>query len=87
MPRLARLVSPDVARHVIQRGHDRSACFFRPADYLSYLRYLKVFAARHGCRVHVYCLMTNHVHLLLTPTSSLACSLLMKHFGSAMFRP
>jgi putative transposase len=81
MPRIARLVVPDVAVHVIQRGHDRSPCFFRPADYRTYLRYLRVFAARYGCSIHAYCLMTNHVHLLLTPDSIRSCGLLMKNLG------
>jgi putative transposase len=81
MPRTARLVVPDVPLHIVQRGHDRSACFFRPADYRTYLRYLKTFSQRHGCTIHAYCLMTNHVHLLLSPSDTRGCGLLMKNLG------
>jgi putative transposase len=75
------LVVPDVAVHVVQRGNNRSPCFFRPHDYRTYLRYLHHFAARYGCSIHAYCLMTNHVHLLMTPESARSCALLMKHLG------
>lgn len=81
MPRTARLVVPDFALHVVQRGHDRSDCFFEEADYLAYLVALGTYAARFGCLVHAYCLMTNHVHLLLTPRHATGCALLMKHLA------
>lgn len=78
MPRCARTIVPGVALHVIQRGNNRGACFFGDGDRLAYLRYLHKFALDAGCSVHAYCLMTNHVHLLLTPPASSACALLMK---------
>jgi len=81
MPRVARAIVPEVAVHVIQRGNNRGACFFSDADYVTYLRYLGRFAPRCGCSIHAYCLMTNHVHLLLTPHVPDACSLLVKHLG------
>ena len=81
MPRTARFVIPDVSLHVVQRGHDRHDCFFEEADYLAYLEYLHIFAARFGCTVHAYCLMTNHVHLLITPHTTDACAQLMKNVG------
>ena len=81
MPRTARVVVPDVALHVIQRGNNRSACFVAGSDYRTYLRYLRDYAFEFGCAVHAYCLMTNHVHLLLTPASARACAQLMKHVG------
>jgi putative transposase len=67
--------------HVIQRGHNRAACFFDPTDYAFYLEQLAALAARAGCAVHAYCLMTNHVHLLLTPATAEGCGVLMKHLG------
>lgn len=79
MPRTARLVVPETALHVVQRGHDRSDCFFEEADYLAYLVALTTYAARFGCSLHAYCLMTNHVHLLITPRDATGCALLMKH--------
>ena len=72
---------PDVALHVIQRGNNRLPCFINVSDYRTYLRYLRDYAGQFGCAIHAYCLMTNHVHLLLTPRSTSACALLMKHLG------
>lgn len=81
MPRTARLVIPEVSLHIVQRGHDRADCFFEDADYLAYLVALGTYAARFGCTVHAYCLMTNHVHLLITPREAAGCALLMKHLA------
>lgn len=81
MPRTARLVIPEVSLHVVHRGHDRAACFFGDADYLAYLVSLATYGARFRCAIHAYCLMTNHVHLLLTPLESQACAQLMKHLA------
>jgi len=81
MPRTARLVVPDVSLHIVQRGHDRADCFFEDADYLAYLVALGTYAARFGCVVHAYCLMTNHAHVLLTPHDATGCGLLMKHLA------
>lgn len=81
MPRTARFVIPDISVHVVQRGHNRNVCFFGDADYLAYLDDLQTFAARFRCSVHAYCLMTNHVHLLITPHTADACAQLMKNVG------
>jgi putative transposase len=67
--------------HVVQRGISRNPCFFGDADYGVYLRFLQTFSTEFDCSVHAYCLMTNHVHLLLTPGTSDACALLMKKLG------
>jgi len=81
MPRLARAVVPGIPLHIVQRGINRNACFFAEGDYASYLRFLQRFSARFACPVHAYCLMTNHVHLLVTPQAPDACALLMKNLG------
>ena len=81
MPRRARLSLPGVPWHIIQRGNNRSACFHAEADYQFYLHYLKEFAEKFGCAVHAFVLMTNHVHLLLTPARADSAGLLMKHLG------
>lgn len=81
MPRHARAILPEVAVHIIQRGNNRSACFHRESDYLVYLDHLRELSRRHGCEIHAYCLMTNHVHLLATPLAANACALLMKNLG------
>ena len=81
MPRRARLALPGIAWHIIQRGNNRSVCFHSEQDYQFYLHYLKEFADKFGCAVHAYVLMTNHVHLLLTPAREESAGLLMKHLG------
>ena len=81
MARRMRLVFPGVAVHVIQRGVDRAACFREEADYLVYLSHLRHLSAKHGCAVHAYCLMTNHVHLLLTPSKAQSCTAMMRDLG------
>ena len=81
MPRQSRLVLPGVALHIIQRGNNRQACFRGDGDYLLYLLHLRELATRHGCAVHAYCLMTNHVHLLMTPSIEDALSTLMRNLG------
>jgi putative transposase len=78
MPRAARCVVAHMPLHIVQRGINRSNCFYTDGDYLAYLRYLHDFSREFGCSVHAYCLMTNHVHLLLTPRAADACALLMK---------
>jgi putative transposase len=67
MPRRARLSLPGIPWHIIQRGNNRSVCFHAEEDYYFYIYHLAEVAARFGCAIHAYVLMTNHVHLLLTP--------------------
>ncbi len=81
MPRRARLSLPGIPWHIIQRGNNRSVCFHAEEDYQFYLHYLNEFAGKFGCTVHAYVLMTNHVHLLLTPARADSAGLLMKHLG------
>ena len=81
MPRRARLRIAGAPLHIIQRGNNRSACFFADHDYGCYLHHLKELAARYTCSIHAYVMMTNHVHLLLTPGRPDGASLLMKHLG------
>jgi putative transposase len=81
MPRRARLRLAGLPLHLIQRGNNRGACFFAPEDCRLYLRHLQEQAQRFDCAIHAYVLMTNHVHLLLTPATPEAASLLMKHLG------
>jgi putative transposase len=81
MPRQKRYRIPDIPQHVIARGNDRKACFFNPSDYCSYLKLLGEASAKHGCEVHAYVLMTNHVHLLMTPRKPDALSRTMQAVG------
>ena len=81
MPRRARISLPGVSVHLIQRGNNRSACFYADEDYLFYLDVLMEQAKKHGCAIHAWCLMTNHVHLLATPESPDSAGLMMKGLG------
>jgi len=81
MPRGPRVVVPQVALHIVQRGHDRRDCFQHDTDYLVYLASLRDLLAKTGCALHAYCLMTNHVHLLVTPPTLTACASLMRNAG------
>jgi putative transposase len=81
MARQPRLVLPGIAVHVVQRGHNRGACFAGDSDYLCYLTHLRRLSAKHGCAIHAYCLMTNHVHLLLTPSELGSCTNLVRDLG------
>ncbi len=67
MPRVARLVVPNCPHHVIQRGHNRQTVFAAPPDYRHYLANLWEWKKKLGCKIYAYCLMTNHVHLLIDP--------------------
>ena len=67
MPRRSRVHLDGVPLHIVQRGHNRQRCFFADADYHCYLRWLGEALAQCDCSLHAYVLMTNHVHLLLTP--------------------
>lgn len=67
MARLPRFTLPDQPQHVIVRGNNRSEIFCADEDYRFYLEKLKLACDKHGCSIHAYVLMTNHVHLLITP--------------------
>ena len=81
MPRHARIVAAGFPMHAILRGIDRTAIFFAEPDYRAFLDDLAGLAARESVRVHAYVLMTNHIHLLMTPESDRGSSLLMKGLG------
>ena len=67
MPRRPRTHLDAVPLHIVQRGHNREPCFLAEEDYYTYLHWLGVALKESGCALHAYALMTNHVHLLLTP--------------------
>ena len=58
---------PGIPHHVTQRGNHHQNVFFRDSDRELYLGILRDNCSRHGSRVLAYCLMTNHVHLVLVP--------------------
>lgn len=81
MPRKPRFHLPGVPLHIVQRGNNRQAVFFADDDYSAYLGWLKQAAERYGCDVHAYVLMTNHVHLLVSPATAEGASRMMQYLG------
>lgn len=81
MPRRPRILLADYPLHIVQRGINREPCFFAEEDYQCYLHWLEEAARACGCAIHAYVLMTNHVHLLLTPQISGSPSRLMQSVG------
>src|SRR5690349_1830593 len=67
MARLARIVIPGVAHHVTQRGNRRQPIFFGDEDRACYLELLRKGCAEARVRCLAWCLMDNHVHLILVP--------------------
>lgn len=81
MARLPRFVIPGQPQHVIQRGNNRSVIFVADDDYLYYLAKLKDACDKYQCDLHAYALMTNHVHLLMTPHTENGISKVMQALG------
>ena len=81
MARLGRYFVEGQALHVIQRGNDRQAIFYAEGDYVLYRDWLTEVAATFGAQVHAWVLMTNHVHLLVTPGSAVCLPRMMQSLG------
>lgn len=67
MARMPRYVIPGQPQHIIQRGNNRQPIFGADVDYRYYLEKLKDASVEYECDIHAYVLMTNHVHLLVSP--------------------
>jgi putative transposase len=81
MARLPRYGLPGQPQHVIQRGNNRSPIFFALEDYEFFRECLRQGCEKHSCAVHAYVLMTNHIHLLVTPKTADGISKLMQSVG------
>ena len=81
MARLPRFVIPDQPQHVIVRGNNRTEIFCAEADYKFYLEKLQLACDKHGCKLHAYVLMTNHLHLLITPQEEQGIGKAMQMLG------
>jgi len=81
MPRKPRQYVGGMPYHVVQRGNNRSVCFFSDEDYHAYLDYLHRACQRYAVSLHAYVLMTNHTHLLMTPECKDGISLVMQSLG------
>ena len=68
MARIARIVVPGLPHHVTQRGNRRERVFFSDADYRAYLDLLKTAIDKAGSEIWAWCLMPNHVHLIVVPS-------------------
>lgn len=87
MPRTARLIVPNYPHHIIQRGHNRQSVFAGEDDYRYYLENLAEWKERLGCKVYAFCLMTNHVHLVVDPCDHARnLALLMKRLAGRQTR-
>lgn len=81
MSRLPRFCLAGIPQHVIQRGNNRQPCFADISDYRFYLECMRAASKRYACAVHAYVLMTNHVHLLVTPSQKDALPRFIQHIG------
>jgi len=81
MPCRPRVHIDDVPLRIVQRGHNREPCFFAEEDYHTYLHWLNEALRKEQCTLHAYALMTNHVHLLLTPRDAKAVPQLIIALG------
>lgn len=81
MARLPRFNIPDQPQHIIQRGNNREPIFCQGDDYRFYLEKLEDGCKRYSCDLHAYVLMTNHVHLLLTPQTTEGVGKMMQMLG------
>lgn len=86
MARLPRIVIAGQALHLVQRGNNRQKVFFSEGDRSKYLETLQQSADKYGCAVHAYVLMTNHVHLLVTPDTPESASRMMQSLGRTYVR-
>ena len=86
MARLGRYFLPDQPLHVIQRGNNRQKIFFAEDDFALYRDWLAEAAQANGCAIHAYVLMTNHVHLLVTPGDADSLPRTMQSLGRRYVR-
>jgi putative transposase len=81
MARLPRLCLPGIPLHIIQRGTNRQACFAADEDFAAYAYWLEGSARKYEVAIHAWVFMTNHVHLLATPSTSTGVSKMMQALG------
>jgi len=87
MPRGGRVLLPHCPHHIVHRGHNRRVVFAQDTDFQRYLADLRELKDAFGVKVYAYCLMTNHVHLLLVPDDACAgLSQLMKTLAARATR-
>ena len=82
MARLPRLIAPGLPIHVTQRGHNHDRTFLDERDFAIYRECLLEASRRYACAIHAYALMSNHIHLLMTPADAGGAADLMRSMGS-----
>lgn len=78
MPRLARVVAAGYPHHVVQRGNNREKVFDCNDDRKKYLSLIKKYSIKWDCKIMAYCLMSNHVHMLIRPQENITLSKMMQ---------
>ncbi len=86
MPRQPRPVIPEIPLQITQRGNNRQICFFDRSDFMVYLDLLRKAAKQSSCQLHAYVLMSNHIHLLVTPSDEAGPGAMMKSLGENYVR-
>ncbi len=86
MPRTGRVVLAGYAHHIVQRGHNRRPVFAEARDYRRYLDTLKEIEEECAIEVYAFCLMTNHVHLLVSPSDCAGIGRLMERLAGRQTR-
>jgi putative transposase len=81
MPRITRNCPADLPVHVIQRGNNRQACFASDSDFKAFAHWLFEGASRFSVHIHAWVFMTNHIHLLMTPSCPTGISRTMQFLG------
>ncbi|MHB1695659.1 MAG: transposase [bacterium] len=67
MPRTKRVILPEFPHHIVQRGHNRQIIFAQKEDFFRYIENIKELKVEFNIKIFAYCLMTNHIHLLMQP--------------------
>jgi len=86
MARLPRVCLPGIPLHLIQRGNNRQVCFASQDDFAAYACWLQEYASKYRVEVHAWVFMTNHVHLLVTPSTASGVSRMMQSLGQRYVR-
>ncbi|ODS23232.1 transposase [Candidatus Endobugula sertula] len=81
MARLPRFCPAGLAQHIVQRGNNRSVCFASKEDFAAYAHWLDKYSTKFKVAIHAWVFMTNHVHLLATPSTDDGIQLMMQSLG------
>jgi putative transposase len=81
MARLPRLCLPGTPQHIIQRGNNRQVCFTSNKDFSAYAYWLEEYSRKYEVAIHAWVFMTNHSHLLVTPSTMDGISKMMQSLG------